>query len=78
MTAWQYAQLKVAYDNRLAAGDARWTIAWHGPDGTTQETTGAYGDVVAELNRAGKEGWELVDVATLAAEDGGHFPQRGA
>ena len=72
MTVWQYAQLRVTYDNRSEAG-GRWTMAWHGPDATTQDTAGVYGDVVAELNRAGTAGWELVDVTTLAAGDSSHF-----
>ena len=77
MTAWQYAQLRVSYSNRLAEDSGRWTIAWHGPDETTQDTAGAYDGVVAELNRAGTEGWELVNVATLNAGDGGRFPDQG-
>jgi hypothetical protein len=76
MTAWRYAQLRVSYRNRLATDSGRWTIAWHGPDETTHDTAGAYDGVVAELNRAGTEGWELVDVATLDAGDGGCVPDR--
>ena len=77
MTAWQYAQLRVSYSNRLAADNGRRTIAWHGPDETTHDTAGAYDGVVAELNRAGTEGWELVNVATLDAGDGGRVPDQG-
>ena len=76
MTVWQYAQLRVTYDNRLAAGDGRWTIAWHGPDATTHSTAGAYEAVVAELNRVGTEGWEVVDVAALEPGHSGHFPDQ--
>jgi hypothetical protein len=72
MTVWQYAQLTVTYDNSLAAGGGRWTIAWHGPDASTQDTAEAYDHVVGKLNRAGTEGWELVDVSALAAESSGH------
>jgi hypothetical protein len=35
-----------------------------------------YDDVVAELNRAGTEGWELVDVATLDTGNGGRSPDQ--
>jgi hypothetical protein len=56
ITRWQYIQLTVTYDNRLTAGDGKWTIAWHRPDTTTQVTVGSYEAVVAELNRAGIEG----------------------
>jgi len=71
MTVWQYAQLRVRYDSRVAAG--QWTITWHGPDASRQDMTGFYGDVVAELNRAGTQGWELVDVAALDTDDNRHF-----
>src|SRR5690348_16344809 len=67
MKVWQYAQLMVRYENRLAA--AAWTITWHGPDASRQDTAGDYDGVVAELNRAGEQGWELVDVATWDAGD---------
>jgi hypothetical protein len=73
MTAWQYAQLRVTYGYRSAEDCGRWAIAWHGPVATTRDTAGAYEGVVAELNRAGTEGWELFDVATLDAGDGGRF-----
>ena len=73
MTVWQYAQLRVTYDNRLASGADKWTTAWHGPDATTKSTAGVYGEVIAELNRAGTEGWELVDIATLDDGDSERF-----
>ena len=72
MTVWQYAQLKVTHEDRLAASD-NWTIAWYGPDATTQDTAEVYGDVVAELNRAGTQGWELIDVAAMDAGDSRHL-----
>jgi hypothetical protein len=75
MPVWQYAQLRVTYDNRLAASGGKWTIDWHGPDATPQRTVEVYGEVVTELNRAGTKGWELGDVATLAAEHSGHFSE---
>jgi len=37
MTVWQYAQLRVTHEDRLAAGDS-WTIAWYGPDATKRDT----------------------------------------
>jgi hypothetical protein len=74
MTMWQYAQLRVTYDGSHQDGST-WTIAWHGPDATKQDTAGVYGDVVAELNRAGSDGWELVDVAAL--EDDRRFVDDG-
>ena len=69
MNVWQYAQLMVRYENRLAS--APWTITWHGPNASSQDqdTAGDYDHVVAELNRAGAQGWELVDVASLHAGD---------
>ena len=75
MTVWQYAQMRVTYDNRLAAGHSRWTVAWHGPDGA-HDMAGAYEDVVTELNRVGTESWELVDVAAMDAGDSGRFPDQ--
>jgi hypothetical protein len=72
MTVWQYAQLRVTYDNRLPAGDGEWKIAWHETGVPTHRTAGAYDGVVAELNRAGTQGWELVDVASLYVGDGVH------
>ena len=71
MKGWQYAQLRVRYDSRVAEG--QWTILWHGPDGSREDTAGVYDDVVAALNRAGTEGWELVDVAALDAGDNRQF-----
>ena len=68
---WQYAQLRVTLDDRLAVS-GNWTIAWYGPDATTQDTAEAYSDVVAELNRAGTQGWELVNVAAMDTGDSGH------
>jgi hypothetical protein len=76
MTVWQYAQLRVTYDNRLAAGGGKWTIAWYGPNAPRQVRAGVFGDVVAELNRAGAEGWELVGVAALDAGDSRRFPDK--
>ena len=73
MTVWQYAQLRVTHADRLVAGDS-WTIAWYGPDATKQDTAEVYSDVVAELNRAGTQGWELVDVAAMDAGDSRHLP----
>lgn len=73
MTVWEYAQLTVTYKNRSATDDATWEIAWHCPDVAIQDTAETYGDVVATLNRAGKGGWELRDVATLDAGDSGHL-----
>ena len=70
MTVWQYAQLRVTRDLRLTAS-GNWTIAWYGPDATTQDTAEIYSHVVAELNRAGTEGWELVNVAAMDAGDSG-------
>lgn len=72
MTLWQYAQLRVTHEDRLAASD-NWTIAWYGPGATTQDTAEVYSDVVAELNRAGTQGWELVDVAAMDAGDNRHL-----
>jgi hypothetical protein len=72
MTVWQYAQLRVTHEDRLAASD-NWTIAWYGPDATTQDTAEVYSDVVAELNRAGTLGWELVEVAAMDAGDSRHL-----
>jgi hypothetical protein len=62
----------VAYDNRLATDGGEWTVAWYGPESTTESKTRCYGDVLVELNRAGKEGWALIDVAALDAEGSGH------
>ena len=56
MTAWQYAQLSVSYDNRVMPPGGKRTLAWHGPGPAAQETADLEGDVVAELNRAGAEG----------------------
>jgi hypothetical protein len=75
MTEWQYAQLRVTYDDRSVAGDDRWTVAWHGLDLPTHKA--AYDGVIAELNRAGSQGWELVDVADLGAGDSGRSPGQG-
>ena len=75
MTVWQYAQLEVRYDSRSA--ESQWTITWHGSDASRQDTAGAYDAVVAELNRAGTEGWELTDVATLDVGDNRHFLTSG-
>ena len=68
MTVWQYAQLRVTRDDRLASSS--WMIAWYGPDTTTQDTAEVYSEVVAELNRAGTQGWELVNVVAMDAGDG--------
>jgi hypothetical protein len=76
MTVWQFAQLRVTYDNRLAADDRRWMTTWHGPDADMHATASSYSAVVAELNRAGTDGWELIDVAALAAADSGRFPDQ--
>ena len=75
MTVWQYAQLEVRYDSRSA--ESQWTITWHGLDASRQDTAGAYDAVVAELNRAGTEGWELADVAVLDVGDNRHFLTSG-
>jgi hypothetical protein len=72
MTVWQYAQLRVTHEDRLAAS-GNWTIAWYGPDATAQDTAEVYSDVVAELNRVGTQGWELVDVAAMDAGDSRHL-----
>lgn len=69
---WQYAQLVVSYDRRLATEGGEWTLAWYGPDVTTESSARTYGGVVAELNGAGKEGWELIDLAVSGAEGSGH------
>ena len=45
---------------------------WYGPNSTTESKTRSYGDVLVELNRAGSEDWELIDVAALDAEGSGH------
>lgn len=74
MTVWQYAQLRVIYDWSLRDG-SEWTITWHGPDEIQQDTAGVYGGVVAQLNRVGSEGWELIDVAALKADR--EFPDEG-
>jgi hypothetical protein len=67
MTEWQYAQLRVTYE--IASRGGKWTIDWHGPDATTtHDKVEVYSDVVAELNRAGTQGWELADIATSTAE----------
>jgi hypothetical protein len=71
MKGWQYAQLRVRYDSRAAEG--QWTILWHGPDGSREDTAGLYDEVVVALNRAGTDGWELVDVAALDAGDNRQF-----
>ena len=72
MTVWQYAQLRVTYEDRLAAS-GNWTIAWYGPDASTQHTAEVYNNVVAELNNAGTQGWELVNVAVMDAGDSRHL-----
>jgi hypothetical protein len=51
-------------------------MTWHGPDSTTESKTSSYGDVLVELNRAGNEGWELIDVAALDAEGSGDSSSR--
>ena len=53
MTVWQYAQLRVVHDNRLAPLGGKWTVDWHGPDATRHDVVEGYGAVVAELGRAG-------------------------
>lgn len=68
----EYAQLTVTYDSCLATDGGEWTIAWYRPKSTTESKTKSYDDVLVELNRAGKEGWKLVDVAALNTEGGGH------
>jgi hypothetical protein len=60
----------------LATDSGEWTMTWHGPDSTTESKTSSYGDVLVELNRAGNEGWELIDVAALDAEGSGDSSSR--
>ena len=67
---WQYAQLTVTYDGRLAVEGGEWTITWYGPGVTTVSKSRSYADVVARLNGAGDADWDLVDVAAL--DDGGN------
>ena len=71
MAAWQYAQLTVTCDDRSAGRDDQWTITWYGPDAATQSRARAYDQVAAELNHAGMQGWELIDVVTLDAGGSG-------
>jgi hypothetical protein len=72
----QYAQLTVAHDSRLVTDGGEWTMTWYGPDSTTESKTRSYGDVLVALNRAGNEGWELIDAAALDAEGTGHSSSR--
>ena len=43
----------------------------NGPDAATQSRARAYDQVAAELNHAGMQGWELIDVVTLDAGGSG-------
>jgi hypothetical protein len=74
MTVWQYAQLRVTYNSRLAAGGGKWTIAWYEPDAPKLARAVDYRDVVAELNCVGTQGWELVGVAALDVGDSRRSP----
>lgn len=69
---WQYAQLTVAYEGRLAPDTGGWTITWYEPDAITESDSRSYADVVETLNAAGNDGWELVDVAALDGSGTGH------
>ncbi len=71
---WQYAQLIVSYSSRPAADGGEWTLTWYGRDSTTQSKTGSYADVLVELNAAGIEDWELIDVAASGADSSGRTP----
>lgn len=61
----QYAQLTVTHDSRPVTDGGEWTMTWYGPDSTTESKTKSYADVLVELNRAGKEGWELIGCSGL-------------
>jgi carbohydrate-binding DOMON domain-containing protein len=72
MDTWQYAQLMVTCNRRVATGADGWTITWYGPDVTAESGTKSYEDVVRKLNGVGEKGWELVDVAALNGGGTGH------
>ncbi|MGK5676771.1 hypothetical protein ACSNOB_28525 [Micromonospora sp. URMC 106] len=61
MVAWEYALLVRRYQGQ--GRNFHVSFIWYGPDGSRRDIT-AYGDTaIAHLNRAGREGWELVSAA---------------
>ncbi|MDG4819670.1 hypothetical protein ACGFI4_26030 [Micromonospora carbonacea] len=61
MVAWEYALLVRRYQGQ--GRNFHVSFVWYGPDGSRTDIT-AYGDTaIAHLNRAGREGWELVSAA---------------
>ncbi|GAA4563405.1 hypothetical protein GCM10023176_07300 [Micromonospora coerulea] len=61
MVAWEYALLVRRYQGQ--GRNFHVSFVWYGPDGSRTDIT-AYGDTaIAHLNRAGRDGWELVSAA---------------
>lgn len=60
MTTWEYALLVRRREAEGQAAGWRITFTWYAPDGARQDVT-PFGDTaVAQLNLAGRKGWELV------------------
>lgn len=62
--SWQYAQLVVTRDSRLAAGlEASYTVVWQQPgQGLGENFTESDETVLQLMNRFGADGWELVAI----------------
>jgi hypothetical protein len=61
MVTWEYALL---VRRRTVEGQG-WalTYIWYGPDGSRLDISDYADTAIAHLNRAGREGWELVSAA---------------
>ena len=79
MTLWEYALLEMGpgYPSRRTPGTTHWSATWYGPDGApspAEQPDAAVGQgavLAAMLNRAGADGWELVNTSELTRiEDG--------
>jgi hypothetical protein len=67
MTAWQYGRLvrtlvATHQGGPTVAPQHHWEERWYGPDGAASDPLPAEHGM-AELNRAGAEGWELVSAS---------------
>lgn len=61
MVAWEYALL--VRRREIQGQRYSLTYVWYAPDGSRRDITSYADTAIAHLNRAGREGWELVSAA---------------